>query len=455
MRPLGADDAQIAARLLGGLSEPTAADVARFDRIMADAYGADPARPGAFTEPAAEHGGRPVLMALGYSYFLSGHGPRDIPKVIEDCGACEGTGRLGPPLMMDDPSRTASVTARELGGQDEDATVTPRPDNGEPSPVEEGDGAPGEGSAPAQTGGPAGLLDADAFATAIAAAMRDAGDFGYDWPLQATVCPWKIAPDRSGKLTKILAWRGKIRQYDYNTGHDTSEWDPSWQSGYVCSPWSYRIVLDRDADGFEELLARCGIPVSPVKVLTGRPGGYQLHYDGRGLSYEDWPAQRTLYGPDGTQAGDVKSHGFVPVPGSRHPNGSIYRMAPGSGGPGDEPQWLPAYTEALLADQEGLGHHSGSYSRTTGSGRNNALYELEEAAVLRAGARRGRPRAAPAHLRGQPAVPCAAGGGGGRGHGPADQGLEAARPLQLGGAGVRRSGRFRRQRDFCTKERDR
>ena len=142
MRPLGADDAQIAARLLGGLSEPTAADVARFDRIMADAYGADPALPGAFTEPAAEHGGRPVLMALGYSYFLSGHGPRDIPKVIEDCGACEGTGRLGPPLMMDDPSRTASVTARELGGQDEDATVTPRPDDGEPSPVEEDDGAP-------------------------------------------------------------------------------------------------------------------------------------------------------------------------------------------------------------------------------------------------------------------------------------------------------------------------
>jgi hypothetical protein len=68
----------------------------------------------------------------------------------------------------------------------------------------------------------------------------------------------------------------------------------------------------------------------------------------------------------------------VPVPGSRHPNGSIYRMAPDSGGPGDEPRWLPAYTEALLADQEGLGHHSGSYARTTGSGRNNALYDLKK-----------------------------------------------------------------------------
>ena len=80
----------------------------------------------------------PVLMALGYSYFLSGHGPRHIPKAMEDCGACEGTGRLGPPLMMDDPSRTASVTGRELGGRDEDVTMTPWPDDGERSLAEEG-----------------------------------------------------------------------------------------------------------------------------------------------------------------------------------------------------------------------------------------------------------------------------------------------------------------------------
>jgi hypothetical protein len=188
----------------------------------------------------------------------------------------------------------------------------------------------------------------------------------------------KIALDRSGKLTKILAWRGKIRQYEYNTGHDTSEWHPSWQSGYVCSPWSYRIVLDRDADGFEELLARCGIPVSPVRVLTGRPGGYQLHYDGRGLLYDDWPTQRSLYNPDETQVGDVKSHGFVPVPRSRHPNGCLYQMAPGSGGPGDEPRWRPEWTQAVIADQERLGHHSANYARTEGSGRNNALYALKK-----------------------------------------------------------------------------
>ena len=82
--------------------------------------------------------------------------------------------------------------------------------------------------------------------------------------------------------------------------------------------------------------------MGPNRVDTASPGGYQLHYDGRHLLHDDWPTQRTLYSPDGTQAGDVKSHGFVPAPGSIHPNGTRYRMAPGSGGLGDELPWLPA-----------------------------------------------------------------------------------------------------------------
>jgi hypothetical protein len=145
-RPIGSDGARAATRILTML-EPTAGDVAQLDRILAAAHDGEPAPPGAFVEPVAEHGGRPVLMALDYSYFLSGRGPRDIPEAVEDSGACEGTGRLGPPIPVDDPAATvtepgATVTDREPGGQDEDATVTPRPDDGEPSPVEEGDGAP-------------------------------------------------------------------------------------------------------------------------------------------------------------------------------------------------------------------------------------------------------------------------------------------------------------------------
>ena len=119
-------------------------------------------------------------------------------------------------------------------------------------------------------------------------------------------------------------------------------------------------------------------------MLTGRPGGYQLHYDGRGLFYEDWPAQRTLYGPDGTQAGDVKSHGFVPVPGSRHPNGSMLPDGAGQRRAGRRAAvGLPAYTEALLADQEGLGHHSGKLRPHHGQRPEQRAVRPEEDAVLR------------------------------------------------------------------------
>ena len=197
--------------------------------------------------------------------------------------------------------------------------------------------------------------------------------------LRATIAPWKIAPDHSGKLTKVFARRGKVSQYAYGTGYDTSLWRPGWQKGYVCSWWSGRIVMDRDADGFEELLERLGIPPSPVRVNTGRPGGYQLHYNGRGLAWEDWPAQRPLYAPDGTHVGDLKTCGFVPVPGSRHPDGGFYQMGAGAGGEGDELPWLPGYKAEIDADQEGLGHRCSGVDRgAEGWGRNCELYALKK-----------------------------------------------------------------------------
>lgn len=194
--------------------------------------------------------------------------------------------------------------------------------------------------------------------------------------LRPTLAPWRIAGDPP---TKIFAKRGPVSQYAYGTGYDTSLWRPDWQKGYVCSWQSGRIVADRDADGFEELMERCGIPLSPVRVNTGRSGGYRLHYDGRGLSYEDWPGQRPLYAPDGTHVGDIKSCGFVPVPGSRHPNGNFYQMAPEAGREGDELPWLPGYNAAIDADQEGLGRGCSGVDRgAAGYGRNCELYELKK-----------------------------------------------------------------------------
>ena len=77
--------------------------------------------------------------------------------------------------------------------------------------------------------------------------------------LLPTLAPWKIAGDPP---TKIFAMRGPVSQYKYGTGYGTSQWPPGWQKAFVTSPESGLIVMDRDADSFEELMARCGIPLS-------------------------------------------------------------------------------------------------------------------------------------------------------------------------------------------------
>ena len=197
-----------------------------------------------------------------------------------------------------------------------------------------------------------------------------------EWPLAPTIAPWKIA-----RGTKIFAKRGPVSQYAYNTGSDTTEWRDDWQPGYVCSPESGLIVMDNDAPGFEELMERCGIPLSPLFVLTGRDGGIQYYYDGRHLSRGDWPGQRTLYAADGvTKVGDLKSNGFVPVPGSIHPNGRKYRLGPDSArGFEHALPWQPEWTERLYADQEEAGRRRpAGYRQTEGDGRNNFLYELKK-----------------------------------------------------------------------------
>ena len=121
-RPIGSDGARAATRILTE-PEPTAADVARLDQIMAAAHDGEPAPPGAFTEAIKKHCGRPVLMAVDYSYFLSGRGPQDISKVIADItdpSLPGGTCRLGPPLPMDDPVGADPEPEPERPGEEDE-----------------------------------------------------------------------------------------------------------------------------------------------------------------------------------------------------------------------------------------------------------------------------------------------------------------------------------------------
>jgi len=236
-----------------------------------------------------------------------------------------------------------------------------------------------------ETNAPRNIHYADSAAPEPSAAASAApGDLAVcepEWPLAATIAPWKIAPDHSGRLTKIFAMSGHVSQYRYGTGHDTSEWPPGWQKGLVTSPESGRIVLDEDDPEFAEFMRQCGIPPSPVVVLTGRPGGRQYHYDGRGVPFGWWPVQGCIYNSAREQIGDIKSRGFVPLPGSVHPNGTVYRPAPGAGS--EPPPWYAEYTGAIQAwRHEHPGPCSGgggSYDRGGGgSGRNDALLAFKK-----------------------------------------------------------------------------
>jgi hypothetical protein len=199
--------------------------------------------------------------------------------------------------------------------------------------------------------------------------IRASAELGFpaaEWRLAVTICPWQI----DGKA-KILAMRGPVSQYLYGTGHDTSWWQEDWQKAFACTWESKRIVMERDdPEVFDAFIARTGITLSPVQVTSGRDGGRHFHYDGRGLSYEDWPVQGPIPG------GDIKSAGFVPMPGSKHPSGRFY----GADGRGSEELWTPGFTRLVEAERAAMDMQRGGSYAGDGLhyGRNNTLLSYKK-----------------------------------------------------------------------------
>ena len=88
---------------------------------------------------AGRLGGGAVRMSDDQIKGQDDNQPEDMTTGVTACGPGGLRTQIDDPGVADaSRSAPAIVTAREPG----DATVTPRPDDGEPSPVEEGDGAP-------------------------------------------------------------------------------------------------------------------------------------------------------------------------------------------------------------------------------------------------------------------------------------------------------------------------
>jgi hypothetical protein len=155
---------------------------------------------------------------------------------------------------------------------------------------------------------------------------------------------------------KVLAHTGNYQQFEYG-GDYPSEWQGPLQRCIICSPWSGAIALDIDN---EELYftTRTAQLIGRECALSTRGWGYHILLDARAVPADQWPTQGPITGAD------IKSRGFIPVPGSQHYTGEHYQPVLGPDGMSHAWPATPGLIAAIAADRAdyteiGRGHHGG------------------------------------------------------------------------------------------------
>jgi hypothetical protein len=167
-------------------------------------------------------------------------------------------------------------------------------------------------------------------------------------PLKRTTARWYNKRRRvhglDGEWTdrwdKTLAHRGEMTQFRYGT--DTpSTWRGRFQVCLICTRQSGAIAVDVDYPD-EYATTRTGRLIGRPHAFTTRGERYHVLIDARFVPAQDWPVQGPIAG------GDIKSNGWIPVPGCVHFSGEIYRKA--SSPVMIVPAW-PGLIEAMSADR--------------------------------------------------------------------------------------------------------
>ena len=142
------------------------------------------------------------------------------------------------------------------------------------------------------------------------------------------VHPWYVRRVKGGQKTKASA---RERGFTFNdadiarTPDQIKAWRRSnTQAGFACSHRTGLIVADvDDPEKFDQWDLASEFP-DTAQVSSGREGGYHVYLDFRHLRdtvpADEWPRQADIPG------GTLKSAGFVPAPGSHHPNKRLYRV---------------------------------------------------------------------------------------------------------------------------------
>jgi hypothetical protein len=131
---------------------------------------------------------------------------------------------------------------------------------------------------------------------------------------------------------KKLAHKGPLTQFGYGT-HTRSEWIRSdLQRCIIAAPHTGVIVVDVDVEAEFTARTRLARIVGRQDAISTRSSDrFHILVDGRGIPAGQWPRQGPIFG------GDIKSNGWVPLPGSEHYSGELY-----------EPVFLPDGTVRVV-----------------------------------------------------------------------------------------------------------
>jgi hypothetical protein len=154
------------------------------------------------------------------------------------------------------------------------------------------------------------------------------------------------APDGSKHTgwKKKLARRGPLTQYAYGT-YTRSDWGIRCQRCIVCAPHTGVFAIDVDYHAEYSSKTRLARLVGPQDAMSHRGDRWHALVDARHVPADQWPRQGPIAG------GDIKSNGWVPVPGSEHYSGDLYEPVINPDGTVNVVIVTPEMLEAIAADR--------------------------------------------------------------------------------------------------------
>jgi len=191
-------------------------------------------------------------------------------------------------------------------------------------------------------------------------------------PLRLTTARWynkrRIVKDHDGesaeRWSKVLAHRGPLTQFAYGTDTDADTPSSDLQVCFILTFGTRIFVID--ADNVQEFgTTRTSAIAGRDQALSTRDDHFHILVDARNIPVDQWPRQKPIAGAD------IKSNGFVPVPGSVHYSGERYEPVIH---PGNKVTIVPCTPELLAAiradqaDYAGKGGSTGSSGGGTGRG---------------------------------------------------------------------------------------